>query len=307
MAASSFGFRVKDELSSLAPQSKSVALAELSAVVRTGGVLTRLNGKLAVLLVTFSTELARHVRDLCLVGLLPAPRVSGRSKKQIVFDTDAEGLLISLGIFDLSSGEMKFSASPKKELVRSEDEKKAFLRGAFLGGGFVSSGKNRHLEIIFSGSKLRDYAASLFCEIPIDISRGTRDGRYTIYLKSKEKIKDALTYMGALSSSFEMLNEIVSGDMVKKLTAKNNCDMANIDKQVFSAVTQSSAIKKLDEKIGLANLDKKLETTAYCRLGYPEASMSELASILGVSKSCVKHRLDRLVKMAGEIDILKAD
>ena len=46
-------------------------------------------------------------------------------------------------------------------------------------------------------------------------------------------------------------------------------------------------------------LPAQLKETADARADHPEASLSELAEILGVSKSCLNHRLRKIVELAG--------
>ena len=54
-------------------------------------------------------------------------------------------------------------------------------------------------------------------------------------------------------------------------------------------------------RIGLETLDDKLATTAHFRASAPEMSMGELAEAMGVSKSCVSHRLAKLTKIAEDL------
>lgn len=295
MADTNLNAKVREELSSIKPQNKYEAVSELSGLIRSGGVLTISKGMIAVSVSTKSDALVSHVRALSLVARTASPSVSGEKVKTVVFDKDPENLLIQLGIFNVSSGEMKFSSGPPQNLIKTDAEKRAFVRGAFLGSGFVSIGKNRHLEIVFSGEELRDGIKNILDEVPINVSTGMRDGEYTVYLKGKEKISEMLTFMGAQNAALDVIGEMVRGDVIKRVTAANNCDMANIEKTVATAASQIAAIKKIDETVGLDALEVKLKTTALLRLGYPEASLSELAGLLGVSKSCVKHRLDKIV------------
>ena len=46
--------------------------------------------------------------------------------------------------------------------MRKDGEKRCYMRGSFLGAGFLSAGRNNHMEMSFSGEKLRDDVAGLF-------------------------------------------------------------------------------------------------------------------------------------------------
>jgi DNA-binding transcriptional regulator WhiA len=51
----------------------------------------------------------------------------------------------------------------------------------------------------------------------------------------------------------------------------------------------------------LDTLKKDLAETATARLEYPDETLSELAERLNVSKSCLNHRLRKLVLIANEL------
>ena len=79
-----------------------------------------------------------------------------------------------------------------------------------------------------------------------------------------------------------------------------NCDSANLDKAVEAAQSQGAAIRKLEAAGRLKELPDKLRETAALRLEYPELSLSELAETFDppVTKSCLNHRLRKLVELA---------
>ena len=70
------------------------------------------------------------------------------------------------------------------------------------------------------------------------------------------------------------------------------------DKSVLASVRQIRAIEKIERLQGLSELDVALRETALARLNDKEASLKELADQLNLSKSCLNHRLRRLVKIA---------
>ena len=79
-----------------------------------------------------------------------------------------------------------------------------------------------------------------------------------------------------------------------------NCDSANLDKAVEAAQSQGAAIRKLEAAGRLKKLPDKLRETAALRLEHPELSLSELAEAFDppVTKSCLNHRLRKLVELA---------
>lgn len=80
-----------------------------------------------------------------------------------------------------------------------------------------------------------------------------------------------------------------------------NCMQKNYDKSVLASVKQIRAIEVIDSVIGISGLDESLETVARARLSDREASLKELGERLGISKSCLNHRLRKLVKISEEL------
>ena len=74
--------------------------------------------------------------------------------------------------------------------------------------------------------------------------------------------------------------------------------MSNIDKTVTASVAQVKSIETISQTIGLQSLDKLLFEVAEARLADKNASMQELANRLGISKSCINHRMRKLTDMA---------
>ena len=64
---------------------------------------------------------------------------------------------------------------------------------------------------------------------------------------------------------------------------------------------QIRAIETIAEKVGLQELDEPLCEVAQARMADKEASLKELAERLGITKSCLNHRLRKLVRMAEDL------
>lgn len=252
-------------------------------------------------MMTDNPALPGLLRGLALT-LMIAPPVIERGKHISITFSDGAKLLEELRIFKSDGDVIKQVKGLSPDLVRKDGEKKCALRGMFLGGGFLSVGKNDHMEFAFSGEALRDDAYSLVCEVVDGAGRGRRGEKYTVHVKSKEKISDLLVYMGAQKAALEVQKLMVDSFMGRLATAAQNCDVANIDRAVEAASRQIDAINYIDSAEGLETLGDKLQTTAHLRRTYPEITMGELAEMLGVSKSCVSHRLEKLMRRA---DVLR--
>ena len=80
-----------------------------------------------------------------------------------------------------------------------------------------------------------------------------------------------------------------------------NCMAGNADKSAIASVKQVVAIEKLRERTGFADLSEELRTVAKTRLQYPAVSMRELAELLSISKSCLNHRIRKILEIAENI------
>ena len=83
---------------------------------------------------------------------------------------------------------------------------------------------------------------------------------------------------------------------------KVNCETANLNKTVNSALKQIEAIKYLEEKGKLEQLTDGMQEIAKLRVAHPEASLAELGAMLKkpIGKSGVNHRLKTIEKIASE-------
>ena len=127
-----------------------------------------------------------------------------------------------------------------------------------------------------------------------------REG-YIVYIKSAEDIKDFLAFLPAPISVLKLTDLMIERELANKINRQKNCDLGNVNKQVEASVKQVKAIKKIDKIIGLEGLKPDLMATAKARLENPDETLNELAEILNISKSCLNHRLRKIVEIAEQL------
>jgi DNA-binding protein WhiA len=186
--------------------------------------------------------------------------------------------------------------------VLEEDcDRPSFLRGAFLAGGSVTDpAKRYHLELVTDHYKVSRELYSLLLDMGFEPKEAVRKGNYVNYFKQSNAIEDFLTTIGAPVAAMKLMSQKIEKDMRNTVNRKVNCDTANVTKTVDAALQQIEAIERLEKETGLDSLPDKLRETAILRLENPEASLSELAALLRVTKSCLNHRLRKLTEMAGK-------
>ena len=186
-------------------------------------------------------------------------------------------------------------------MLEESCDRHAFLRGAFLAGGSVTDpGKSYHLELVTSHYQVSRELAALMPELGFSPKSTTRKSNYITYFKSSAAIEDFLTAIGAPIQAMEIMNAKVEKQLRGGVNRRVNCDAANLDKAVDAAMGQLSAIRKVEEKLGLDGLPDKLREAAQLRLDHPEMTLSELAALCDppVTKSAFNHRLKKLMALA---------
>lgn len=178
----------------------------------------------------------------------------------------------------------------------------AFLAGVFLACATVSSPeKDYHLEFTVPYLNLSKSLVTLLQEEDLTPKTSVRKGYNIIYFKDSEMIEDLLYKMGAPNAMFEMMNVEIVKDFRNKANRTANCETANIERTVNASYQHISAIEKIKEEKGLDFLKEDLRSMAALRMENPDASLSELAKISGLSRSGVNHRLNRIVQISKEL------
>lgn len=188
-------------------------------------------------------------------------------------------------------------------VVEEDCCKLAFCRGAFLAGGAVTDpGKDYHLEWVTSHIGVSRAFPVILRELGFETKQARRKGNYVTYVKQSGKLEDMLTALGAGVCAMEVMNAKIEKDLRNGANRQVNCDAANLDKVVQAAQAQIEAIQRLEAAGVLSALPEKLQKTARLRLAQPESTLAQLAEELDppVSKSCLNHRLRKLLALADE-------
>ena len=188
--------------------------------------------------------------------------------------------------------------------VNEDKDVKAIIRGAFMGGGFVSEPTSKyHLEINFENETNFEFIKKLLENYNMSIKRLKRDGSISLYIKDGEEISDFLALIGASESMLKFEEIRVIKEARNNVNRMVNCEVANLNKTVTAATKQIEAIRKLKNSRKFTNLPEELKEIANLRLKNPDASLIELGNMLKepVGKSGVNYRLNKLIKMAEEL------
>ena len=306
----SFTLEVKDELSRVPPVCSHCEKATLAALVRIEGTLfvsgpSRYRMEIA----TDVGNVARLVIKL-LHGLyhlktdLTVRRSVLHKTPNYLIEVPVQpalaGALRDMGILSEEDG-LELGIRP--DLVKKRCCAAAFLRGAFLGGGFIANPRGDfHFEITVESENLAEGIVSIMEEQGIHARVMQRRSSHMVYLKSGAAILEFLAFTGAHQCALAMENERVVKSVRNDVNRITNAEVANQAKSANAAVDQLFAIRQVLEAYGMENLPPALQDFIRLRVSYPDASLKELGERANppLSKSAVYHRVRRIEQMAAE-------
>lgn len=274
-------------------------LAFLSAVVHTAGSVFFSTEGLRVEILCESDLLREYVGEMLAEFYGVEPEFVG--KHLTVSGNNVAEILYDLMIFGMIGDETAVVSGIADTLVEEEHCKAHYVKGAFLGSGSVSLKTGYHLEFTLSSVDMANDLSSILNYFGINSKIITHNGKYVVYVKDNVSVSDCLALMGAKSAVFALNNEVVLRDIRKQSNRINNCDYANINKTVNAAVRQISNIRIIEKKLGLNSLNPKLREMAIARTDNPDATFADLATLLGIPKSTVKNRLNKLSEIADQL------
>jgi len=306
----SFSSEVKKEIAHGYPVKKCCELAEAAGFFRSCGSLKPAGGgDIGILLTTSIPATARHFKQL-FEALAGEPlnvsvthtggRISPRRLELTLPPSKAGAyLLMRAGVISRKDGLLTIEKGIPHALTGAKCCRKSLLKGLFLGSGSVADpAKRYHFEIITGDKHLAEGVRRLMNSFT-DIHAGVmeRSGKYVVYLKAAEQIKDMLGIMDANLHLLAYEDARARHEMRGRVNRYSNCDNANLDRQAAAGMMQIQMISAIEKQEGgLSVLPEKIREAALVRKENPEASLSDIASMLDppVSKSAAAARLKSL-------------
>jgi DNA-binding protein WhiA len=306
----SFTAEVKDELSRIEPKRPCCLKAELAALVRIEGTLHISGpGRYRLEIATETAPVARAVIKLLhgVYGLkteLTVRRSVLHKTNNYLITVPSQpklpGALAELGIL----GDDGFSLGIYPPLVKKDHCAIAYLRGAFLGGGFVADPHGDfHFELTAETEQLAEDLVRLMARFDIEARLAKRRGTYAVYLKGAEPIVTFLALVGAHRALLRTEDVRIVKSLRNDVNRLVNAEIANQQKASDAALSQIDAINALVASQGLENLPPALRELAELRLANPEVSLRELGELADppLTKSAVYHRVRRIEELAEEM------
>jgi cell division protein WhiA len=298
---------VKRELARVAPATDCDRLAELSGLFHSAGRLhLRGRGDVSLHLDVSESAIARRAFSLLReVGVASELRTysrrafDGATRYQLHVEGGPRALrtLQEAGVVDPRKGPLE---RPPRRVVRRSCCRRAYLRGALLGGGSVSGPRSPHLEIRTTGLAGAEFLADVARRDGLELHVLDRSRHAVAYAKGATAIADVLSAAGASDAVLLFAERAVVGATRSRANRLANADHANLVRTARAAHHQTLAVRRLAADGRLDTLPPRLQEAADLRLRHPTLSLRELASKCRppVTKAAFHQRLVRLVELA---------
>lgn len=303
----SFASETKKELTQIEADDTSLK-AEVSALIRMNGSLSFANRQLSLDVQTENAAIARRlytiVKKLYPYNVELLVRKKMRLKKNNVYICRVrEGAREILADLEIVSNSFEFNHTIAQSIIPKNNQRRAYLRGAFLAGGSVNNPETSsyHLEVYSLYKEHGEALAELMNYFDLNAKTIERKKGFVTYLKEAEKISDFLNLVGATSAMLKFEDVRIVRDMRNSVNRIVNCETANLNKTIGAALRQVENIRFIENAIGLDQLPEKLREIARLRVEYRDVTLKELGEMVStgvVSKSGVNHRLRKIDEIA---------
>jgi len=312
----SFSAKTKGELARIYSEDYCCQLTELAALIRMCGTLQLVGGvqKLNIKLTTENPAIARKLFTLCkdlfkihievMVRRNPRLRKNNHYLMVATHNMGSKVILEQVKILKKDGNSFDISYGVPMELLEKRCCRRAYLRGAFLGGGSVSDPeKTYHLEFVNHSLDHSESLKNLINSFDLNAKVVERKGNYVVYLKEGDQVVDLLNIVGAHNALLDLENVRVYKQMRNDVNRIVNCETANLGKIVDAAIRQIENIQYIKQTVGLGYLPENLAEIAELRVEYQDASLKELGEMLNptIGKSGVNHRLRKIDEIANRL------
>lgn len=308
----SFSEETKQELVSLRTEKSCCMLSELNALTQSCASMTLLGGgQVSIAYTTENVSVAKRVFVLLKkrLEINSAPHFAKTARfggKRVcvirLTPADSRKLMYALHMLHENEGNEVYRGIPRRALSRKCCQQ-AFLRGAFLGEGSVSSPeRDHHLEFVCDSVKRAEAVTQMLGRNDLYGAVTQRRGASVVYMKRGGEISTLLGLMGATRAMMRYENALARRSLRESVVRATSCDHNNMVRQLSAAQKQIDAIRRLEEKGLLDSLPENLRALARLRLAHPELTLEELGAMLSppIGKSGVNHRFRDLLARAAD-------
>jgi DNA-binding protein WhiA len=298
---------LRHELAAIDPRSECDRLAELSGLFHSAGsVHLRGRGEVGVHLDVADSAVARRAFSLLRTfGVASEIRTyqrhafDGATRYQLHVEGNERALqvLYEAGVL---SARVTPLANPPRRVVARTCCRRAYLRGALLGGGSLSGPRSPHLELRAAEPEGAEFIARVAADEGAELRLARRARHAVAYAKGMDAIADVLALAGAGRTVLLFEETAVMSATRSRANRLANADHANLVRTSRAAHEQLRAIAVLRRSGEFKRLPRRLQEVGELRERNPTLSLRELALRCRrpTTKAAVHRRLQKLQQIA---------
>lgn len=295
---------LKTELARLPPGNTSVRSAEVTTLLRFGGGLHIISGRLAIEVELPSDLLLTRVRRDLLdvysvradVSTIHAPHGTGTS--YLLRIREGELLARQTGLIDLRSRPVR--GLPNRLVASPPAETAAVWRGAFLIQGSLSDpGRSGSLEVACPGPESAMALVGAATRLGLAAKAREMRGAHRVIVREGDTIAEMLRLMGGVRVVAAWEDLRTRRGVRSNPNRLVNFDDANLRRSAQAAVAACARVARAMELLG-SDIPEHLRYAGKLRLAHREASLDELGHHADpqLTKDAVAGRIRRLLAMA---------
>lgn len=305
-----FSYKIKEEITKL-ECSKAEYISELSGIFRTTADIKLYCIRIQTENVNVANRIFRIIKNIYNVTSNITIKKNYNFKKNEIYiieiRRDVLKIIKDLGL--LNDQGFDLAPVPRDFIVSDDELKQSFIRGCFMISGSVNDPKTSryHLEFLIQELVLANFLCSILNSYNLNAKVLRRKKGHMVYIKESEKISDLLKMIKAYEGVMYYEDIRIYREKINMANRLNNCEQANVEKSMKSALKQIEDINYIKEKDSYDLLDDKIKEVADYRIKYPESSLIELSEIISIetnskmTKSCLNHRLRKIKDLAEKL------
>lgn len=313
-----FSQTVKKEIIEKRIDNDCCVLARLAGLIKAMGSLSISRGTMSFSCENESEDVLKHLLDLIKIHYgytLEEIKINSIAKGSYLFEEVeipfdiGQDILLEIGAIERTgAGNLQINDGVENHLLKEDCCKKAFIAGLFLGCGTVShpvlKNSGYHFEFELVSKFVAHDVMNLLADFDLSPRMVERKEKFVVYFKESDAIFDMLVFMGATKAGLSLQNLKIQRHVKNNINRQANCQTANAEKAVASAVKEIVAIQTIATTIGIDGLDPRLEKVALARLNYPELSLNDLLTKIEepLTKSGLRYRLEKIIEIAKELN-----
>lgn len=296
---------IQSELIRIDSVKSSVRAAELASMLRFGGGLHVISGRIAIELEVTQPEVAKKaIKTLIeLYGVRPElARVSHKGPKKtenyLIRVQDANHLARQIGLLDNYHRPVR--GLPGTLVNGSDEEIKAVWRGAFVVAGVLTDpGRTTALEVHAPSNEAAMALVGTARRLGVVAKTREVRGVNRVVIRDGEAISSLLTQLGAIDGVKKWEEVRKRREVRANANRLVNFDDANLRRSAQAAVTACARVERALEILG-DDVPKHLKYAGEIRLKYREASLDELGQQAepALTKDAIAGRIRRLLALA---------